>query len=77
MQYLIALEHETDIAGLDELALERLQAAHRNLSAEELSLVEEALDLLSALLLSVNVRTGFYSISDDRGCLERLRSACG
>ena len=59
-----------------ETALERLQAAHRDLTPDELCLLEEALDLLAALLLSVNVRTGFYSVSDDRSCLDRLRKTC-
>lgn len=59
-----------------EAALERLQASPRNLSRDELALLDEAVDLLTALLLSVNARTGAYSADDGRGCLDRLKAAC-
>ena len=59
-----------------EKALARMQEHRRELSDEELGLLDEALQLLRALLLSVNVRTGLYSVEDGGQCLARLRSAC-
>jgi DNA-binding phage protein len=59
-----------------EAVLYRILATRREPSEEEVSLLEEALALLTALLLNVNVRTGAYTVADGTGCLERLRSAC-
>lgn len=59
-----------------EAALERLQIERRGLAAGEVALIEEAIDLLTALLLSVNARTGVYSTDDGQGCLDRLKAAC-
>lgn len=61
-----------------EAALERLEAeaSSRDLAPEQVALLEEAVDMLTALLLSVDARTGFYSAADDQGCLDRLKAAC-
>jgi HPt (histidine-containing phosphotransfer) domain-containing protein len=59
-----------------EEALEQLQHCQRPLTDEEQSLLEEALGLLTALVLNVNVRTGLYTVADGLQCLERLRATC-
>lgn len=59
-----------------EKALARMQEHRRELTNEEMGLLDEALQLLRALLLSVNVRTGLYSAEDGGHCLARLKSAC-
>ncbi|MDX9974784.1 MAG: Hpt domain-containing protein [FCB group bacterium] len=60
-----------------EKALDRLLEHRRELTDEEMGLLDEALQLLRALMLSVNVRTGLYSAEDGGRCLARLKSACG
>lgn len=60
-----------------EKVLDQMQDYRRELTDIELGLLDEALQLLRALLLSVNVRTGLYSIADGEHCLDRLKSACG